>query len=143
MYKIKQPFWRLYNLVYKTVQNDILEKKKYFGKWMKMYKMIYVLGYDVHFNIQNRAEWYTLLYKLIYGNVQNKTPFLKIVQLGLQNCSNWSSKNKIISLKNAVTYKLIYVYISNVHYDVRKCENWKKLGGKRWNDRNCNHSNDF
>ena len=46
----------MYTLVYKTVQNDILEKKKYFGKWMKMYKMIYVLGYDVHFNIQNRAE---------------------------------------------------------------------------------------
>ena len=85
----------------KIVQSDIQNctkwytwEKKYFGKWMKMYKMIYVLGYDVHFNIQNRAEWYTLLYKLIYGNVQNKTAFLMNVQFGIQNCTKWYTWEK-------------------------------------------------
>ena len=52
-----------------------------------MYKMVYVKGYYVHINIQNRAKWYTLLYKLIYGSVQNKTAFLKIVQFGIQKCT--------------------------------------------------------
>ena len=46
----------MYNLAYKTVQNDILEKKNILGIWLKMYKIIYAQGYNVHFNIQNRAE---------------------------------------------------------------------------------------
>ena len=62
----------------------------------------------LHIDIQNPVEWYTFLYKLIYGSVQNRMPFLKIVQFGLR--STWSTwEKKFVKMDESVQNELIYI----------------------------------